>query len=130
VRARLACAITAAVTVRFRLSQTNASGGTTTASDTITTSCTTGSEILLFSDLLFAFDPGSAHATVSVSTGQPLDSVGGMVTIQPNDVVRQALEEAIAADPAVFAELVSAIMWRVAHNPTFRARFAAAIWSA
>jgi hypothetical protein len=53
-----------------------------------------------------------------------------MITIEPNAVVVEALEEAIAADPAVFAELVSAIVWRIAHNPTFRERFAIAILSA
>ena len=125
--ARMSCATTADVTVRFRLRQTNSLGGTTTGSSTITVPCTSGSEVLLFSDLLFGFEAGAAEVAVFAGIPQTVDAVAGPITIQPHAVVLAALQERLASDPDALAELFAAIEWRLTYNPEFRTRFFRAI---
>ena len=126
-RARMSCATTADVTVWFSLRQTNPLGGTTTDSTTITVPCTSGSEVLVFSDLLLGFEAGAADAAVFASIGQPLDAVAGPITIQPHAVVSAALQERLASDPDALAELLAVIEWRLSYNPEFSTRFIRAI---
>jgi hypothetical protein len=126
-RARLNCATTAEVTVLFDLSQQH-NGGTTTANSTITVPCTSGSEVLLFSDFLSGFEAGAAEAIVFASIDQTVvDAVVGPITIQPNAVVLAALQERLATDPNALAELLAHIQWRLTYNPEFRTRFIQAI---
>ena len=127
-RARMSCATTADVVVRFSLSQTNPLGGTGTGSTTITVPCTSGSEVLLFSDLLFGFEAGAAEAAVFASIGpQTVDAVAGPITIQPYAVVLAALQDRLATDPDALAELLAAIEWRLTNNPNFHTRFVQAV---
>jgi Neocarzinostatin family len=116
-RARISCATTADVTVRFSLRQTNPLGGTTTGSSTITVPCASGSEVLLFSDLLFGFKAGAAEVAVFAGIPQTVDAVAGSITIQPHAVVLAALQDRIASDPDALAELFAVIEWRLTYNP-------------
>ena len=123
-RARLSCATTADVTVRFSLRQTHPFGGTTTGTTMITVPCITGGEVLLFSDLVFGFEAGAAEVGVFAAiAGQNVDALVEPITIQPYAVVFAELQDRIASDPNAFAELIDAIKWRWTYNPEFRRRF-------
>jgi Neocarzinostatin family len=123
VRARMSCATTADVTVRFSLEQTGTSSGST-----ITVPCTPGSEVLLFSDLISGVGAGAAEAGVFASIDQTVvDAVVGPITIQPHAVVLAALQDRIASDPDALAELFADIEWRLTYNPVFRTRFVRAL---
>ncbi len=55
--------------------------------------------------------------------GQHVDAFVEPITIQPYAVVLAELQDRIASDPNVFAELIDAIEWRWTYNPEFRRRF-------
>jgi hypothetical protein len=127
-RARMSCATTTDVSVIFSLRQTSPLGGRTVDSSTITVPCTSGSEVLLFSDLLFSFEAGEAEATLFARIdGQNVDALAGPVTIHSHAVVVAALLDAIVNDPDVLAQLHADIVWRLTYNPEFRTRFVRAI---
>ena len=114
------------VTVLFDYYQFSSSGAAPRrGSSSVTAPCTPGPPIEMTSDLMGGLDPVSGDVAIGAVSGTHRAVVTGTVVLDPFSTKLAELQARLADpdDTTVVAEFVSALMFRLAHNPVFALRF-------